>query len=201
MLVGTGPPPSPSLHRIGFPVPVVSLGHVQTLLAVYQSSVFNGGTRRCLVLVRAKCHNLKNLQGLRFGGWDALQSCVCVGCLAIVRVDGMPCNHACGWAGWLRHALVFWCSETVNAVRARASACVAELDAAHSGTTICLVAHGDTLQILQTAFLSMLPTEHRSVAHLENCELRWMPARYLFSSLFFLPSLASFHLPYRSHQA
>jgi probable phosphoglycerate mutase len=47
----------------------------------------------------------------------------------------------------------------------------------HSHTLLTahrLSAHGDTLQILQTAFLDLPATTHRSVKHLNNCELRWM---------------------------
>jgi broad specificity phosphatase PhoE len=35
-----------------------------------------------------------------------------------------------------------------------------------------LVSHGDTLQILQAAFLRMSPTRHRSLPGLETAEIR-----------------------------
>lgn len=47
----------------------------------------------------------------------------------------------------------------------------AESDLARYAVVI-LVSHGDSLQILQTCFLGMSPYRHRSVEHLENCELR-----------------------------
>lgn len=41
---------------------------------------------------------------------------------------------------------------------------------------VILVAHGDVLQILQTAFEGVDPREHRSLPHLPNAELRWLNA-------------------------
>ena len=64
--------------------------------------------------------------------------------------------------------------ESISAVRSRATELVHELDAMHDGATIVLSAHGDTLQILQTAFLDIPVTSHRTVPHLKNCDLRWM---------------------------
>ena len=57
-------------------------------------------------------------------------------------------------------------------------------DATHASTPaptgeqrwgVVLVAHGDVLQILQTAFeRSVPPAQHRSLEHLENAQPRWL---------------------------
>jgi broad specificity phosphatase PhoE len=62
--------------------------------------------------------------------------------------------------------------EPVSAVLGRATALIIELEATYSDSDILLVSHGDTLQILQTAFRKMSPAEHRSVPHLETAEIR-----------------------------
>eukprot|EP00299_Pterocystis_sp_00344_P003240 c1373_g1_i1.p1 GENE.c1373_g1_i1~~c1373_g1_i1.p1 ORF type:complete len:212 (+),score=45.44 c1373_g1_i1:31-636(+) len=64
--------------------------------------------------------------------------------------------------------------ESVLAVAQRAADLVNELERSHNGKRIILVAHGDTLQILQTVFLGISPSLQRSVKHMENCELRRM---------------------------
>ncbi len=62
--------------------------------------------------------------------------------------------------------------EPANAVMDRATRTVTELDAAHAGRTVLLVAHGDVLQILQCAFHALPATRHRDVAHLATAEIR-----------------------------
>ena len=62
--------------------------------------------------------------------------------------------------------------EPAAAVQARASAFVAGLERAHRGATVCLVAHGDLLQILQTAFARRPAETHRSLPHLDTAEVR-----------------------------
>jgi len=64
--------------------------------------------------------------------------------------------------------------EPANAVRDRATAFIAELEQRYEGRDILLVSHGDTLQILQTAFGGIDPSRHRSVPHLETAEIRLM---------------------------
>ncbi|KAJ4462191.1 putative histidine phosphatase family protein [Paratrimastix pyriformis] len=64
--------------------------------------------------------------------------------------------------------------ESVNQVRNRATDVVNELNTHNHGKFILLVAHGDVLQILQTAFLRADPRSHRSLRHLENAEVRLM---------------------------
>ena len=60
--------------------------------------------------------------------------------------------------------------ESVNSVRARTVALVQELDTGDS--TVMLVAHGDVLQIMQTAFEGVRGEEHRSLKHMETAECR-----------------------------
>ena len=62
--------------------------------------------------------------------------------------------------------------EPVAAVLDRMTAFVVDLDRRYSGRDIVLVSHGDTLQILQAAFLRMSPTRHRSLPGLETAEIR-----------------------------
>jgi probable phosphoglycerate mutase len=62
--------------------------------------------------------------------------------------------------------------ESVDAVRRRAAELVAEYDAALRDHMVVFVAHGDVLQILQTAFLNLDARRHRSLEHLETAKLR-----------------------------
>jgi hypothetical protein len=49
---------------------------------------------------------------------------------------------------------------------------VRELDSKHSSRTIVLVAHGDTLQILETQFRGLDPSRQRFLRHIMNAEVR-----------------------------
>lgn len=62
--------------------------------------------------------------------------------------------------------------ESVREVQERATKFVSEIDAVHDDALLILVSHGDLLQILQTGFLGWNPCNHRSVPHLEPCEVR-----------------------------
>ncbi|WP_028022149.1 histidine phosphatase family protein [Enterovibrio calviensis] len=62
--------------------------------------------------------------------------------------------------------------ESTAQVRARALALIHELDAKYQGEVILLVAHGDTLQILATAFNDLPPNKHRTLPHHETGELK-----------------------------
>ena len=62
--------------------------------------------------------------------------------------------------------------EPVAAVLDRTTALIVDLERRYSGRHILLVSHGDTLQILQAAFLRMSPTKHRSLPGLETAEIR-----------------------------
>jgi glucosyl-3-phosphoglycerate phosphatase len=62
--------------------------------------------------------------------------------------------------------------ETAGAVLDRTTAFVAELERRFSGREILLVAHGDTLQILQAGFQRIDPSQHRSVPALGTAEIR-----------------------------
>lgn len=66
-------------------------------------------------------------------------------------------------------------AESVYVVSARMSQAVKELDALFDNRLVCLVSHGDALQVLQTFFMGIPPWQHRKLQHLENCELRAMP--------------------------
>ena len=67
--------------------------------------------------------------------------------------------------------------ESVAAVAARVANLIADLERRFQGTTVVLVSHGDTLQIGQTVFAGVPPETHRSLPHLNNCEVRpLMPA-------------------------
>lgn len=62
--------------------------------------------------------------------------------------------------------------ESVAAVLARSSQLVRQLETKQSNQTYLLVAHGDTLQILQTAFLARPAAEHRALPPLAVAEIR-----------------------------
>jgi broad specificity phosphatase PhoE len=62
--------------------------------------------------------------------------------------------------------------ESVNSVQERAVDLIKYLDTAYSGLRIILVCHGDVCQILQTHFAKIEPSQHRTLKHMENAELR-----------------------------
>jgi broad specificity phosphatase PhoE len=69
-------------------------------------------------------------------------------------------------------------AESVNSVIMRTTAFVKKLDDAHEGKDIVLVAHGDVLQIMQTAFEKRDPRTHRTtVKHLNTGCIREMVLR------------------------
>ena len=63
-------------------------------------------------------------------------------------------------------------SESPAQVRGRLTAFMDEIEGRFSSTNIIVVAHGDTLQILQTIFAGIACNRHRSLPHLNNAELR-----------------------------
>jgi broad specificity phosphatase PhoE len=81
-------------------------------------------------------------------------------------------NYARVWAADETDAAHADGVEPVAAVLDRMTAFVVDLDRRYSGRDIVLVSHGDTLQILQAAFLRMSPTRHRSLPGLETAEIR-----------------------------
>ena len=62
--------------------------------------------------------------------------------------------------------------ESVMSVTDRSTACIVEWDEALQDYFVVCVAHGDVLQILQTAFHKMDGSKHRSLDHLETATLR-----------------------------
>ena len=62
--------------------------------------------------------------------------------------------------------------ESVMSVTDRASACIVEWDEILQDFLVVCVAHGDVLQILQTAFNKMDGSKHRTLDHLETAILR-----------------------------
>ena len=63
--------------------------------------------------------------------------------------------------------------EAASAVLSRAAGAVRRVEeSAREGHAVLLVSHGDCLQILQTAFAGVDVSAHRSLPHLETCELR-----------------------------
>ena len=65
-----------------------------------------------------------------------------------------------------------WGVEAASAVLERAAGAVQRVEGAREGHAVLLVSHGDCLQILQTAFAGVDVSAHRSLQHLETCELR-----------------------------
>lgn len=62
--------------------------------------------------------------------------------------------------------------ESVEAVMDRATTLITTLEGHFNDAIFLLVSHGDTLQILQTAFSKLPGSEHRSVPHLNTAEIR-----------------------------
>jgi probable phosphoglycerate mutase len=63
-------------------------------------------------------------------------------------------------------------TESANAVMQRATELVASFENDYEGETFLLVAHGDTLQILQAAFKKYPASKQREMKHLETAEIR-----------------------------
>ncbi len=63
-------------------------------------------------------------------------------------------------------------AESADAVMQRATSLIMSLEKEFSAKTILLVSHGDTLQILQTAFLKQAASQQRLMPHLETAEIR-----------------------------
>lgn len=62
--------------------------------------------------------------------------------------------------------------ESVNENVKRSTAFILELEEKYEDRDILLVSHGDTLQILQTAFERIDAHKHRELTHLETAEIR-----------------------------
>jgi probable phosphoglycerate mutase len=62
--------------------------------------------------------------------------------------------------------------ESVAAVLARTSKLIQQLETKQANQAYLLIAHGDTLQILQTAFLAKPAAEHRALQSLAVAEVR-----------------------------
>lgn len=62
--------------------------------------------------------------------------------------------------------------ESAESVMERSSALIMSLERTYQGERFLLVAHGDTLQILQTAFLKVSASKQRKMKHLETAEIR-----------------------------
>ena len=62
--------------------------------------------------------------------------------------------------------------ESADAVMQRTTLLIIDLEKKYSAETFLLVAHGDTLQILQTAFAKQAASKQRELNHLETAEIR-----------------------------
>ncbi len=62
--------------------------------------------------------------------------------------------------------------ESTFEVLERTLSLVGELEEKYKGKTIVLVSHGDTLQILQTAFVGVQPSHHRHITPIQTAEVR-----------------------------
>ena len=63
-------------------------------------------------------------------------------------------------------------AESADAVMQRATKLVLELENMYENESFLLVAHGDTIQILQTAFKKYSASKQRELKHLETAEIR-----------------------------
>jgi len=62
--------------------------------------------------------------------------------------------------------------ESTSEVLSRTTALIRALEEAYSGRNILLISHGDSLQILQTAFQRVASSHHRLLSHLDTGEIR-----------------------------
>lgn len=62
--------------------------------------------------------------------------------------------------------------ESADAVMQRTTSLIIDLEKKYCAETFLLVAHGDTLQILQTAFAKQPASKQRELNHLETAEIR-----------------------------
>lgn len=62
--------------------------------------------------------------------------------------------------------------ESAESVMQRATQLLLSLEESYQDKTILLVAHGDTLQILQAAFKKQTASKQRTLVHLETAEIR-----------------------------
>jgi broad specificity phosphatase PhoE len=62
--------------------------------------------------------------------------------------------------------------ESVSEVLERVLSLINDIEEGYSGKKILLVSHGDTLQILQTAFENSSPSAHRMLLPLQTAEIR-----------------------------
>jgi broad specificity phosphatase PhoE len=67
--------------------------------------------------------------------------------------------------------------ESTQEVLTRTTSLVMELEASYSGRNILMISHGDTLQILQTAFERVTSANHRLLPHLQTGEIRQLELR------------------------
>jgi len=84
--------------------------------------------------------------------------------------------------------------EPVAAVLDRTTALIVDLERRYSGRHVLLVSHGDTLQILQAAFLRLSPTRHRRLPALRTAEIRQLRLEERVAS----PRLAGLGFPPQS---
>ncbi len=63
-------------------------------------------------------------------------------------------------------------SESANQVMARVTSLIIEYEQRLTGCSLLLVSHGDTLQLLQTAFRREDASRHRQLPHLDTAEIR-----------------------------
>ncbi len=62
--------------------------------------------------------------------------------------------------------------ESTKEVRERVESLIADIEKNNQNRCVLLVSHGDTLQIMQTAFLDISPSKHREVPHLHTADIR-----------------------------
>ncbi len=78
---------------------------------------------------------------------------------------------------WEQDKVQTWSSnhynvESIASVVDRTTRFIKELESTWSNKHIILVSHGDVCQILQSAFLGIDPRTHRSLQHMNNCDVR-----------------------------
>jgi len=64
--------------------------------------------------------------------------------------------------------------ESVTELAMRVKTCVDMAERHFTDMDVVMVSHGDSLQVLQTVLAGVDCAKHRSLPHLETCELRLM---------------------------
>ena len=131
----------------------------------HNTRIFSSDFKRC----RETAEIARDLLQCRQAEWDRRLRERCFGELEL----GSDCEYGKVWeVDRSDPCHTLYGVESPVSVLERAVAVIAHCEERFSSETCLLVAHGDILQILQTAFFRLSPSRHRELPHLETAEVR-----------------------------